>query len=33
MPDDIGQRLIAVIDESQGTRPGLRAAHAKGVCC
>ncbi len=33
MADDIGDRLIAAIDESFTTRPEVRAAHAKGVCC
>jgi len=33
MPGDIGERLIAAIDQSYGPRPDVRAAHAKGVCC
>src|SRR5229473_1639171 len=32
MAEDLGHRLVAAIDDNLGTRPGFRAAHAKGTC-
>ncbi|MEP7104471.1 MAG: catalase family peroxidase [Chloroflexota bacterium] len=33
LDSDLGRRLVAAIDEGLGTVPGLRAAHARGICC